>query len=272
MTRIGHPRHGHPAWFACARRPGAGSCRACFDNLLPDLTWYLIRHGETEWNAVSRMQGQLDSALTPRGRAQVTATADLLARVGVDVLFASPLGRVRATVDILNERLALPVRFDDRLKEWSAGDWAGELYSEIGGKWPVEWAAWQADRVTHASPGGENFLNLPRAHDVPRRRRRTSIPQQSVGLSRGFINRALAAVLLDQPLRCSTSRRERHRDSDSDARRLRDSGAFRQRRGPAAGPRRRQTALAEPFHRPADWRERGMNRLIRRAAGRHHSR
>ena len=123
-------------------------------------TWYLVRHGETEWNAASRMQGQLDSRLTPRGREHATGAARLLARLGVDSVMASPLGRVRETIAIMMAELSLTAVFDDRLKEWSAGAWSGELYADIGDKWPAEWAAWEADRYNARSPGGENFVDL----------------------------------------------------------------------------------------------------------------
>jgi broad specificity phosphatase PhoE len=43
-------------------------------------TWYPVRHGETEWNATARMQGQRDSGLTPHGREEARVTADLIVR------------------------------------------------------------------------------------------------------------------------------------------------------------------------------------------------
>jgi broad specificity phosphatase PhoE len=167
-------------------------------------TWYLVRHGETEWNATARMQGQRDSELTPRGREQARGTADLLARLGVDRIFASPLGRVRQTLEIIHERherLLLPVQFDDRLKEWSAGEWGGELYADVRERWPDEWAAWQADRLHYAPPGGETFLDLiVRSRAFLTDVASTLAPGERVALvAHGFLNRALATVLLDQP-------------------------------------------------------------------------
>jgi broad specificity phosphatase PhoE len=159
-------------------------------------TWYLVRHGETEWNAASRMQGQLDSPLTPLGREHALGSARLLARLGVDFAFASPLGRVRETVAIIQAELRLPVTFDDRLKEWSAGDWSGALHADIPRRWPAEWAAWDADRYTSRSPGGESFADLiARASDflvdvAPAPGTRVAI------IAHGFLNRALAGVLL----------------------------------------------------------------------------
>ena len=159
-------------------------------------TWYLVRHGETEWNAASRIQGQLDSHLTPLGRAQARDSALLLARLGVDAVFASPLGRVRETVAIIDQDVALPATFDDRLKEWAAGDWSGERHADLAHKWPDEWAAWDADRYAVRSPGGENFADL-----IARARAfladAATAPGDRVALiAHGFMNRALACVLL----------------------------------------------------------------------------
>lgn len=160
------------------------------------ITWYLVRHGETEWNAEARMQGHLDSRLTPLGRLHADETGKLLARLGVDTVFASPLGRVRETLAIVQKYVPLPAVFDDRLKEWSSGDWSGELHAELAAKWPEEWAAWEADRYNYRSPGGENFVDLiDRARSffgdlAPADGERIAL------IGHGFMNRALATVLL----------------------------------------------------------------------------
>ena len=162
-------------------------------------TWYLVRHGETEWNAIARMQGQLDSPLTALGREHAKQSGRLLARLGVDALFASPLGRVRETLAIIAADVPVPPIFDDRLMEWSGGAWSGELYSDLPGRWPDQWAAWIADRYNERSPGGENFVDLAdRARsfvdDLD------GVPGERVAVvAHGFFNRALAAVLLELP-------------------------------------------------------------------------
>jgi broad specificity phosphatase PhoE len=159
-------------------------------------TWYLVRHGETEWNAISRMQGQLDSPLTLLGREHARASGRLLAVLGVDAMFASPLGRVRETMAIIEEAVPLPVTFDDRLKEWSAGIWSGEFHSDLRHKWPEHWAEWDADRYTYRPPGAENLFDLTeRARaffdDI------RHLPAARIAIvAHGFMNRALAGVLL----------------------------------------------------------------------------
>jgi broad specificity phosphatase PhoE len=141
------------------------------------------------------MQGQFDSPLTALGREQARTSATLLARLGVDAVFASPLGRVRETVAIMARDLPLPVVVDNRLQEWSAGSWSGERHADIARKWPEEWAAWEADRFRSRSPGGENFHDLMAraesfALDVAGRGDRVAV------IAHGFLNRALAGVLL----------------------------------------------------------------------------
>jgi broad specificity phosphatase PhoE len=162
-------------------------------------TWYLVRHGETEWNASSRMQGQLDSRLTPLGRAHALNSARLLARLGVDTAFASPLGRVRETVAIIQTEMPIGVTYDDRLKEWSAGDWSGELHAEIPRKWPIEWAAWDADRYGNRSPGGESFADLTARAESFLADASTASGARVAIIAHGFLNRAIAGVLLALP-------------------------------------------------------------------------
>jgi broad specificity phosphatase PhoE len=159
-------------------------------------TWYLVRHGETEWNATARMQGQLDSPLTALGRDHARTSGRLLARLGVDAMFASPLGRVRETLAIVSEHVNVTPVFDHRLMEWSAGAWSGELYSDLPRLWPDEWAAWTADRYNQRSPGGENFADLAaRARSFVEAANGPAGERVAV-LAHGFFNRALAEVLL----------------------------------------------------------------------------
>ena len=162
----------------------------------PSRTWYLVRHGETEWNAIARMQGQLDSPLTALGREHAKESGRLLARLGVDVLFASPLGRVRETLAILAEEIPVPPVFDDRLMEWSGGAWSGELYADLPGRWPDEWAAWVADRYYARSPGGENFVDLTDRARSFLDDAKVAPGERVAVVAHGFFNRALAAVLL----------------------------------------------------------------------------
>ena len=106
---------------------------------------FFVRHGQTEWNATGRMQGQRNSDLNDLGRKQADINGRLLADLDIAALFASPLDRTRQTAEIVNQYLSLPVTYDDRIVEWDCGDWSGQLREEVKVKWAEEWAAFQAD-------------------------------------------------------------------------------------------------------------------------------
>jgi probable phosphoglycerate mutase len=99
----------------------------------PDL--YILRHGQTEWNAQGRVQGQHDSLLTPLGRSQAARQGAILAEAGVLDLpvYVSPQGRARATAEIALP--GRPARVDPRLREISLGRWDGLTRDEIGARW-----------------------------------------------------------------------------------------------------------------------------------------
>jgi len=159
-------------------------------------TLYLIRHGQTHWNAEARMQGWLDSSLTEAGRGHAERNAELLAREGVEFLVVSPLGRARETAEIINARLDLPVRYEERLKERHCGAWEGLTLAEIERRWPQEMAARQREPFFHRPPGGENIPDLvgriadvlDELHDHPAER---------IGIvSHGITGRAILTRLL----------------------------------------------------------------------------
>ena len=162
-------------------------------------TLYLVRHGQTAWNAAQRMQGWLDSALTDLGVRHAQAHADLLEREAVQALVVSPLGRARETADIINARLGLPTRFDARLKERSYGDWEGLTLEEIERRWPDQTGVRRRDPFHYRPPGGESLVDLivrigslideMRAHDAER----VAI------VSHGMTGRALLTHVLGLP-------------------------------------------------------------------------
>ncbi len=125
-------------------------------------TWYFVRHGETDWNAEKRMQGQWESNLNENGRQHADTNGRWLAGLGIQHVWASPQVRVRQTAEIISQHMPLAAnpQFDDRLKEWSSGDWSGMLYADIATERPDEWAAWVEDQYGYRPPNGENFRDL----------------------------------------------------------------------------------------------------------------
>lgn len=94
---------------------------------------YILRHGETVWNAEGRMQGALNSPLTLAGQAHAARQAKILAGIdldGFDIL-CSPQGRAFETAAIALARQVSHLATDERLREIGLGDWAGKLRSEL---------------------------------------------------------------------------------------------------------------------------------------------
>lgn len=98
---------------------------------------YLVRHGETDWNAARRIQGSTDIPLNDRGRAQAKAAAGLLGRRRFDEVVASPLGRAYETGSIIAEGLGLPVpTVEPAVVERAYGEAEGLTFDEVEARFP----------------------------------------------------------------------------------------------------------------------------------------
>ena len=85
----------------------------------------LVRHGETDWNAEGRLQGQTDRPLSDYGRRQARELAGDLEHEALEAIYSSDLARARETAEIVGERLDLPVVLDPDLREKDWGTWEG---------------------------------------------------------------------------------------------------------------------------------------------------
>jgi probable phosphoglycerate mutase len=121
----------------------------------------LLRHGQSEWNALGLWQGQADPPLSREGRRQ---TAVATARIGAepwfegfDLVVSSDLVRARQTAELLAEGLDLAVApvADEGLREFDAGEWSGRTLAEIEKVWPGEVERFTSGLVD-SPPGGEN--------------------------------------------------------------------------------------------------------------------
>jgi broad specificity phosphatase PhoE len=88
-------------------------------------TLLLVRHGETDWNADGRLQGQTDRPLSDFGRRQARQLADEIGGEELEAIYSSDLARARETAEIVGERLGLPVVLDPDLREKDWGTWEG---------------------------------------------------------------------------------------------------------------------------------------------------
>lgn len=119
---------------------------------------YVLRHGETEWNAENRMQGELNSPLTVKGREHAAHQARILAARDLTgfVFVCSPQGRAFQTAGIALAGIADMIRTDDRLREIGVGDWSGRLRDEL----PMPEGKNPFMAQYEMAPNGEGFARL----------------------------------------------------------------------------------------------------------------
>lgn len=82
---------------------------------------YLVRHGETQWNAERRIQGQSDSPLTAKGEQQAWQVAERAKTLGITHIISSDLGRTQQTARIIAEACGCDIILDSRLRELDMG-------------------------------------------------------------------------------------------------------------------------------------------------------
>ena len=126
-----------------------------------DVPIYLIRHGQTDWNAEGRFQGQRDIPLNDTGRAQATGNGVLMRRLLADRVsdysfVSSPLGRTRETMERVRTAMGLDPRnytTDDALVELSFGAWEGHTLAELARLFPEAMARREQDKWNFVPPG-----------------------------------------------------------------------------------------------------------------------
>ncbi|MDO4268292.1 MAG: histidine phosphatase family protein [Eubacteriales bacterium] len=86
---------------------------------------YIIRHGETDWNVIGRLQGQTDIPLNENGIRLAGITGQALSQIPFDFAISSPLKRALQTAQLVLEGRNVPIFLDDRIREISFGSWEG---------------------------------------------------------------------------------------------------------------------------------------------------
>jgi len=120
----------------------------------------IVRHGETLWNREHRIQGQLDSALSPTGLAQAEAVGRRLREEKIDLLVSSDLGRTLQTAAPIAAATGLVITQDARLRERSFGIFEGLTPEQIHERFPDDYERWQAREPDFAMQGGESLAQL----------------------------------------------------------------------------------------------------------------
>jgi broad specificity phosphatase PhoE len=168
----------------------------------PGVTLYVVRHGETDWNAAQKLQGQTDIPINERGRGQaarngVALRAVLAANPDLDFI-SSPLARTVETMDIVRRELGLPAKryaLDDRLKEIAFGIWEGSTWAQIDGFVDATGKRRAEDPYHWQPEGGESYAQL--AHRVAGWL--DSITRSAIVVTHGGVTRVLRGQVLGLP-------------------------------------------------------------------------
>jgi broad specificity phosphatase PhoE len=177
---------------------------------------YIARHGETDWNAVRRLQGAADIPLNETGREQARAIAGELAKAGIVSVTTSDLSRARETGEIAAAAFGLSLTTTEPdLRERGFGVFEGLNREELEARFPEEWRAWQTNAT--APPGGEPpelvIARMKRALE-----RILSRPGPTLVISHGAAMRLVLTELGGQPVQPIANGGIYRVDAEGDAR------------------------------------------------------
>ncbi len=130
------------------------------DNAMRVERVYLIRHGQTEWNASGRWQGFEDTTLDQAGLAQANRLANYLSERPIRAIYSSDLQRAALTAQQVAQALNADIRYDSRLRELNVGLFQGLTLAEMQARYPAEYAAMNADHMHFVMPQGESRQQL----------------------------------------------------------------------------------------------------------------
>ena len=120
--------------------------------------FYLVRHGESAWNAENRLCGRSEVPLSETGRSQAKNLSKRLRLIPFEAFYTSPLGRAFETARLIAEAVGLEPVPDHRLVELDYGQWEGRTLSDIMQNDAPAFRAWDAKPAQLATPGGETGL------------------------------------------------------------------------------------------------------------------
>ncbi|WP_248925267.1 histidine phosphatase family protein [Paenibacillus hamazuiensis] len=114
--------------------------------------FYIVRHGETEWNYDhNRYCGKTNISISDTGAQQARKTAEFLAGTPLDAIYASTLKRAQETAEPIAKVHGIDVRTDSRLEEVDFGLWEGLRGDEIRSRYPDAWRLWCEQPETNAA-------------------------------------------------------------------------------------------------------------------------
>ena len=166
------------------------------------MKFFVVRHGETEWNKLGRFQGHTDISLNERGLSQAKETAIASADWSHSAIYSSPLIRTVQVAEEIAKVSSMDVHREPGLKELSLGELEGVTGEEMRNGWPEVFAAWRTGPEKMTMPNGESLGQLrDRAWQVILDiEQKHSSEESVVVISHNFAIRSIINELLGVPL------------------------------------------------------------------------
>ncbi len=121
----------------------------------------LIRHGETRWNHLRRIQGgSTDTPLSATGKAQVNNLGKALKSEKIDAIYSSPLRRALDTANAIAKYHKLPVQIVPQLRELEVGELEGLNVEDLTNDFSHFLVHWNKGEGSEKLPGGESLADL----------------------------------------------------------------------------------------------------------------
>ena len=120
-------------------------------------TFYIVRHGQTNWNILGKTQGHGNSDLTPKGENQALELSKAIKEYPIDYIYSSDLGRALQTAEIIGSTIGVDIIQTPSLREMGFGDWEGLLIEEIKKDHAKTYETWRNQPHLVNIPNGETL-------------------------------------------------------------------------------------------------------------------
>ena len=164
-------------------------------------TLLIVRHAETEWNAVGRIQGHTDIGLSEKGAEQARSLGSRLAGLSIDAAYSSDLKRTSETAKIALGGRDIVLNETPMLREYHKGAFEGLTLPEIKAQFPEEYPRYLEKNLDYAPKGGESTREVSaRMAQIIGQIKADHLNETVLLVSHGGVLRAAMVSLLGMPL------------------------------------------------------------------------
>ena len=163
---------------------------------------HLLRHGETDINAAGRLQGSMDSTLTPLGRRQAREVGIASLSWNPAAIYSSPLSRARDVAGQISALTGTPITIEPRITEMDMGALEGVTIQQMRDGWPDLYQGWRRDASSVTMPNGESLGDVQQRAmaAIDEFDERHDTDDTVIAVTHNFTIRCIVAAVLDLPL------------------------------------------------------------------------